>query len=455
MDRISVVGGGLAGTSAALTLAKFGHEVELREMRPEKTTPAHTGGRLAQLVCSNSFKGLSVTGAHGLLKEELRLWGSDLIEAAFEARVPAGESLAIDRERFSQAVEERIEASPLIHLVREEVTEIDPEQWTLVAAGPLASPALVEQLLTLVGGTRLSFFDAIAPVVNAESLDEEHCWRANRWDKGDTTDFINCPLDKPTYDAFVAGLVKADAVDPRPFENQELFEGCLPIEEMARRGPETLRHGPLRPVGLDDPRTGRWPHAVLQLRAENREGTLFNLVGCQTRLKWGEQKRLFSLIPALAHAEFARLGAMHRNTFLDSPAVLAEDFSLRCAPKVFLAGQITGAEGYTEAVATGFYAAVGLHQKLSGESLPMPESCMLASLVRHLTTPRPPDAPLFQPMNANFGLLPKPSETTGRKPDKTRKKELQAQAALDSAQAWGRKVLPWGIPLEEKDARIC
>lgn len=444
MERISVIGGGLSGCSAALTLARLGHEVDLWEMRPTHPTPAHTTSNLAELVCSNSFKGLAVTGAHGLLKEELRLWGSDLLEAAFEARVPAGESLAIDRELFSGRVEARIAAQPRIALHREEVTRIDVDRWTVVAAGPLASPALTDHLLELVGGNRLSFFDAIAPVVDVDTLDMEHCWRANRWDKGETTDFINCPLNRQEYDAFVSGLVEADAVEPKPFEPKELFEGCLPIEEMARRGRETLRHGPLRPVGLDDPRTGRWPYAVLQLRAENRSGTLFNLVGCQTRIRWGEQKRLFSLIPALARAEFARLGAMHRNTFLESPAVLEPDFSLRAAPKVFLAGQITGAEGYTEAVATGFHAALGLHHKLAGTPNLPPEATMLGSLVRFLTTPRPEGSPAFQPMNAHFGLLPAVPVPEGkRKHDKAGKKELQSQAALEAAKAWGKTALPW------------
>lgn len=456
MERITVIGGGLSGCSAALALARLGYGVDLWEMRPERPTPAHSTGNLAELVCSNSFKGLAVTGAHGLLKEELRLWGSDLLEAAFEARVPAGESLAIDREAFSKAVEARIAAHPSIVLHRGEVTAIDPAQWTLVAAGPLASQPLVDALLSLVGGGsgRLSFFDAIAPVVTLDSVDMEHAWRANRWDKGETTDFINCSMDKETYREFVAGLIEADAVEPKPFEPKELFEGCLPIEEMARRGPETLRHGPLRPVGLDDPRTGRWPHAVLQLRAENREGTLFNLVGCQTRLRFGEQTRLFRLIPALRNAEFARLGAMHRNTFVDSPSLLAPDFSLHASPRTFLAGQITGAEGYTEAVATGFHAALSIHAKVFGREALPPETTMLGSLVRHLTSPREAGAPVFQPMNAHFGLLPQPPVPEGkRKHDKAAKKRLQAEAALESAVAWGNQVLPWGV--KERPAAIA
>lgn len=432
--RIQVVGGGLAGCEAALTLARLGHEVDLHEMRPERNTPAHSTGNLAELVCSNSFKGLGAGSAHGLLKEELLVYGSALLPLAFQARVPAGESLAIDREAFSALVLQAVEGNPRIALHRGEVTTIDPDAWTLVAAGPLCSDALAESLGALVGASRLAFFDAIAPIVDAETLDFEHCWKANRWDKGEGADFINCPLDKPTYQAFVAGLVEADAVEPKPFEPKELFEGCLPIEEMARRGPETLRHGPLRPVGLDDPRTGRWPWAVLQLRAEDAHGRLYNLVGCQTRIKWGEQKRLFGLIPALAQAEFVRLGSMHRNSFVNSPAVLARDFSLKAAPKVFLAGQITGAEGYTEALATGHYAARMLDARMRGTDLVWPVQTALGALTAHLTAARSEDAPVFQPMNFNFGLLPPPPEVeTLKRKDKGLKKEHQVRHALDAA----------------------
>ncbi len=435
---ILIVGGGLAGCEAALGLARRGHRVELWEMRPHRPTPAHSGDRLAELVCSNSFKGLGMASAHGLAKEELAVLGSALLPLAFASRVAAGESLAIDREKFSGNVEAAIAAEPNIVLVREECVSIDPDRWTLLAPGPLASDALMLALSNLVGGARLSFFDAIAPIVEADSLDGDHCWKANRWDKGEGADFINCSLDRPTYDAFVEGLRTADAVEPKPFEPKELFEGCLPIEEMARRGPETLRHGPMRPIGLDDPKTGRRPWAVLQLRAENDAATLFNLVGCQTRLKWGEQKRLFGLIPALANAEFVRLGSMHRNSFVESPVVLERDFSLKAAPRVFLAGQITGAEGYTEALATGWYAARQLHERLTtGSVKPLPVESALGSLVHFLTTPRPDDAPPFQPMNINYGLLPDPVFPEGaRKKDKGLKKKLQAEAALTAARKY-------------------
>jgi methylenetetrahydrofolate--tRNA-(uracil-5-)-methyltransferase len=437
-EEIQIVGGGLSGCEAALTLSRLGHKVELWEMRPQRATPAHSGDRLAELVCSNSFKGLGMASAHGLAKEELAVLGSALLPIAFASRVAAGESLAIDRDKFSGNVEAAIAAESNIVVRREECVSIDPDRWTLLAPGPLASDALMHALSNLVGGTRLSFFDAIAPIVESDSLDWDHCWKANRWDKGDGADFINCSLDRPTYDAFVEGLRTADAVEPKPFEPKELFEGCLPIEEMARRGPETLRHGPMRPIGLDDPKTGRRPWAVLQLRSENDACTLFNLVGCQTRLKWGEQKRLFGLIPALANAEFVRLGSMHRNSFVESPVVLNRDFSLKASPKVFLAGQITGAEGYTEALATGWYAAQQMHARITTDSdRPLSVDCALGSLVHFLTNPRPEDAPVFQPMNINYGLLPDPVFPEGsRKKDKGLKKKLQADAALAAAREW-------------------
>jgi methylenetetrahydrofolate--tRNA-(uracil-5-)-methyltransferase len=435
---VIVIGGGLSGCEAALTLANLGHDVELFEMRPVRNTPAHSSAHLAELVCSNSFKGLGTSSAHGLLKEELLAYGSALLPLAFRARVPAGESLAIDRVAFSTLVEQAIESHPRIQLRREEVVSIDPDRWTLVAAGPLCSDALAASLGALVGTERLAFFDAIAPIVDADTIDFEHAWRANRWNKGDGQDFINCPLDKETYKAFVTGLVEADAVEPKPFEPKELFEGCLPIEEMARRGPETLRHGPMRPVGLDDPRTGRWPFAVLQLRAEDTQGKLYNLVGCQTRLKWGEQKRLFGLIPALAKADFVRLGSMHRNSFVQSPRVLSHNFSLKASPRTFLAGQITGAEGYTEAVATGHYAARMLDARIRGSALEWPAETALGSLTRHLTAERPDDAAPFQPMNFNMGLLPDPPEaslepTKSKKKDKGARKDAQIARALEMA----------------------
>ncbi len=406
MPPIKIIGGGLAGSEAALQLADAGHSVELFEMRPRVGTPAHKTDGFAELVCSNSFKGLALTSAHGLLKEELARAGSKLLPLAFEARVPAGESLAIDRETFSSKVREAIEARPNIRVVREEVRALDPDAWTILATGPLTSEALARDLFARVeavgGGKRLFFFDSIAPVVMADSLEMEHVFAKNRWEKGETPDFLNIPLDKEQYFAFVDGLIAADTVEAKPFEKGQLFEGCLPIEEMARRGRETLRYGPMRPIGLRHPETGKTPFAVIQLRAENKQRTLYNLVGFQTRLKWGTQKELLTKIPGLRTAQFARFGAMHRNTFLDAPKVLEPTLRLK-GTRIFCAGQITGAEGYTEAISTGLYAASCLHAALAGnDDFRWPHGTCVAALTEHLTSENPD----FQPMNFNFGLLP-------------------------------------------------
>ncbi|HEX2613492.1 MAG TPA: methylenetetrahydrofolate--tRNA-(uracil(54)-C(5))-methyltransferase (FADH(2)-oxidizing) TrmFO [Fibrobacteria bacterium] len=423
MSPLHVIGAGLAGSEAALQLADAGHEVVLHEMRPEVATPAHKTDAPAELVCSNSLKGLALTSAHGLLKEEIGRLGSKLLPLAFASRVPAGESLAVDRDVFSAKVREALESRPNIRFVRGEVTALDPDAWTILATGPLTSEALAKDLFSRVsaigGGERLYFFDSIAPVVFADSLEEEFLYSKNRWDKGDAPDFLNVPLDKEQYEAFVEALVAADTVEAKPFEKGQLFEGCLPIEEMARRGRDTLRFGPMRPVGLMDPRTGKVPRAVIQLRAENAQKSLYNLVGFQTRLKWGTQKEILTKIPGLRMAEFARLGAMHRNTFLDAPRVLTRGLRLK-GTKIFCAGQITGAEGYTEALSTGFYAASCLHAALAGnEAFNWPEGTCVRALTDHLTHPNPE----FQPMNFNFGLLP--SDPTWHK---KKRKELQIEA---------------------------
>lgn len=399
--HVTVIGGGLAGCEAALQLADAGLRVRLFEMRPQTMTPAHRTGGLAELVCSNSLKGNSHTSPHGLLKEELARLGSRLLPLARACAVPAGDSLAVDRTEFSRRVQEAIGVRPGIELVREEVRSLDPEKWTVVAAGPLASTAISAHLIALLGQGSLAFFDALAPVVEAGSIDLEHAFLQNRNDKGTEPDFLNCPLSKIEYQAFVAALLAADAVEERPYEPKELFEGCLPIEEMARRGPNTLRFGPLRPIGLYDPREKRRPYAVLQLRAENQSRSIYNLVGCQTRLRQGAQREVFALIPALRHAVFARYGAMHRNCFINTPALL--DATLRRPDtNLFFAGQITGAEGYTEALATGLYAAASIYSAMNGmKAFSLPAQTSIGALVRQLTSPHPD----FQPMNMNFGLF--------------------------------------------------
>ncbi len=420
MKPIRIIGGGLAGCEAALQLADCGYPIEIWEMRPEVQTPAHKTSQLAELVCSNSFKGLALTSAHGLWKEELSRLGSKMLPLAFAARVPAGESLAIDRNIFSNLVEKALSERSNIQVIRQEAMDIDPDQYTLVAPGPLCSDALAQSLFKLIGAERMYFFDSIAPVVEIDSVNMELAYAKNRWEKGDSLDFINCPLNKAEYFDFVEALRAADTVEPKPFEKGELFEGCLPVEEMARRGVETLRFGPMRPIGLMHPITNELPYAVIQLRAENREKTLYNLVGFQTRLRWGTQKEIFSKVPALREASFVRFGAMHRNTFINSPQALNEKLQIPNT-KVFCAGQITGAEGYTEALGTGLYAASQMAATLRDDSpFIWPEGSCLASLARHLTFPNPD----FQPMNFNFGLLP---PVVARKNER---KERQVEACL-------------------------
>jgi len=398
---IKIIGGGLAGCEAALQLACRGFNVDLYEMRKGGwQTPAHKTSNLAELVCSNSFKGMQLTSAHGLLKNELKTLGSFLLQAAEKARVPAGESLTVDREIFSKEVESLITKSKKITLHPNECTELASEAPTLVAAGPLCSDALAMQIMNLTGGKFLRFFDAIAPVIDSDSIDYSQAFAMNRHEKGETADFINCPLDKETYLEFVKRLQEADGIEEKPFEKKELFEGCLPVEEMARRGIDTLRFGPMRPVGLGK------HYAVIQLRAENAQKTLYNMVGFQTRLKWNTQKEIFRLVPALRNAEFARLGSMHRNTFIESPKLLNSSLKFNSAD-IWFAGQITGAEGYTEAIATGWYAAWNMASFLQNKvPEPLPQGSCIRALIEAITTPKD----CFQPVNFNFGLLPRPEK---------------------------------------------
>ena len=419
-----MVGGGLAGCEAAWALAERGVKVTLREMRPVRGTPAHQTESLAELVCSNSFKSVETVNAHGLLKAEMRLLGSLNLRAADVARVPGGAALAVDRTLFSRAVEERITGHPNITLVREEVEELATN--TVIATGPLTSDALSAALAGRLGGPALAFFDAIAPIVSAESLDHDRLFRASRYGKGDGDDYLNAPFTETEYDALVAALRAGDQYAPNhEFDEVRYFEGCLPVEEMAARGRDVLRFGPMKPVGLPDPRTGRPAFAVLQLRQEDRAGQMWNLVGFQTRLRKGEQQKVFRMVPGLAQAEFLRYGSIHRNAYLNAPAVLTPHLSARDDRALMFAGQLTGVEGYTESSATGLLAGINLARILRNEEpLVPPPTTMLGALYRYL---READPAHFQPMNANFGLL---EPLVSPPVDKARKKMLLAERAL-------------------------
>lgn len=402
--RVTVIGAGLAGSEAALQIARLGIPVRLYEMRPVSSTPAHKTDRFAELVCSNSFRSKELTRAAGVLKAELNVLGSYLLEAAFKTQVPAGSSLAVDRERFSSLVTSQINRNPLIEVVREEVREIPPERPLIIASGPLTSQELFNSLQNFIGDARLlHFFDAVSPLVYAESIDMEHAFFGSRYGKGGQ-DYINCPLTEEEFDRFHTALINADK-HPLEIEHEErYFEACLPVEEMARRGRETLLFGPMKPVGIIDPRTGRRPFAVVQLRKDDAAGNLYNIVGFQTNLRYSEQARVLRLIPALKKAEFARYGKMHLNTYIESPRLLNPALEARNYKGLFFAGQITGAEGYVEAIATGLLAGINAARMVLNRSLiVLPQDTLIGSLVRYLSLERDQE---FQPMHASFGLLP-------------------------------------------------
>lgn len=426
-QSINVIGAGLAGSEAAWQLAERGVRVDLFEMRPTKTTPAHQTDQFAELVCSNSLRGAAIENAVGLLKEEMRRLSSLIMSAADHNAVPAGGALAVDRELFSSEITKRLEQHPNVCIHREEVHKIPQTGITIVASGPLTSDDLAEDIQKLTGVQALSFYDAAAPIVTLESIDLEKAFWASRYDKGEA-DYLNCPMTREEYDTFYKALIEAEMAEVQGFEQGQVFEGCLPVEVMAKRGPQTLTFGPLKPVGLVDPRTEKRSFAVVQLRKENQAGTLFNLVGFQTHLKWGEQKRVFSLIPGLEKAEFVRYGVMHRNTFLNAPKVLNADFSLRCKPDLFFAGQMTGVEGYVESAASGLLAGLNAWRRLSQIStLIFPPETALGGLARHLEGS---PSQSFQPMNINFGLLPPLAERIRDKREKNTKISERALAAL-------------------------
>jgi methylenetetrahydrofolate--tRNA-(uracil-5-)-methyltransferase len=428
---VVVVGGGLAGTECAYQLAQKGVRVRLLEQKPEQRSAAHTSTGLAELVCSNSLRGAAFVNAVGLIKEEMRRTGSLIMACADATRVPAGGALAVDRERFSAEVTRRIDAHPFIERVATRVDAIPDERPVVLATGPMTGAALARDLAAAIGGEQLAYYDSVAPIVTADSIDHERVFRASRYDKGGDDAYLNCPLDAEQYRAFVAALRSAEKVAAHAFEDLRYFEGCLPIEVMAERGERTLSFGPMKPVGLTDPRTGRWPHAVVQLRAEDEERTAYNMVGFQTRMTQAEQRRVFALIPGLAQVRFERFGSVHRNTFVNSPAVLDETLALRARPGVHLAGQITGVEGYVESAACGLCVGVMLGERLLGRepSLP-PAETALGSLLGHL---RKPSAD-FQPSNVVFSMFP-PLATERRIGRKDRREALVARA-LDRLEAW-------------------
>ena len=448
MNKMHIIGGGLAGSEAAWQAAEAGLDVSLHEMRPHRSTEAHATSHLAELVCSNSLRSDDADySAIGLLHEEMRRLGSLILNMADAHKVPAGGALAVDRDGFSQAVEAALLAHPRITLVREEITALPPEEWgqVIIASGPLTSPALAEAIRALTGEESLSFFDAIAPIIHKDSIDFSKAWFQSRYDKGTGTDYINLPLDDGQYAALVEGLRTAERHRPHDWEGTAYFEGCLPVEIMAERGPETLAYGPLKPVGLTNPHNPAVkPRAIVQLRQDNALGTLFNMVGFQTQLKHGEQTRLFRAIPGLENAEFARLGGMHRNSFLNSPRLLDSTLRLKARPSLRFAGQITGCEGYVESASVGLAAGLFAAAEAKGETLPpLPAVTALGALLGHITGGA--EAETFQPMNVNFGLFPEigePRDGKGRRIKGRERKKVYAIRAREALTGWLAEAAP-------------
>ncbi len=432
--EIEIIGGGLAGCEAAWQAAKSGCAVRLYDMKPHRFSPAHSSPLLAEMVCSNSLRSDAQNSAVGLLKEEMRRLSSLIMLAATETAVPAGKALAVNREDFSQYITEHLEKHPLVEIVRQERTEIPPPSETpiILATGPLTSESMTDSLVQLTGRERLAFYDAIAPIVDAESLDMSIVYLKSRYDDG-PGDYLNCPMNKEEYFAFITALKEADTVPLKAFEEVKYFEGCLPIEVMVARGDNTLRFGPMKPVGLDDPRTGRWPYAVVQLRKENKQGTLYNMVGFQTKLTYGEQKRIFRMIPGLEQADFARLGSIHRNTFVCAPELLEPTLQLKSRPDLFLAGQLSGVEGYVESTAMGLLAGINASRMVKKQSLLIPPpTTALGALITHLTQSDPKH---FQPSNVTFGLFPEWEQDMPRM-SKRQRGELRASTALEALARW-------------------
>lgn len=423
MQKVKVIGAGLAGSETAYYLANHGIQVELYDIKPNSFSPAHKSKDFAELVCSNSLKSNDIYGnACGLLKEEMRKLGSLIIETADKTRVPAGNALAVNRDEFAKIITEKILSHQNIKFISREIEDINFDEYTVIATGPLTTGKLAE-FIEKIASTGLHFYDASAPIISKESIDMENAFVGDRYDKGDG-DHINCPMNKEQYEQFIEELTTAERAHLHEFEKTEIFEGCMPVEVMAERGADTLRFGPLKPVGLTDPKTGRWPYACLQLRREDANGSMYNLVGFQTNLKWNEQKRVFSIIPALKNAEYLRYGVMHRNTFINSTVCLKPDYSLKEHPKTYFAGQITGVEGYVESAASGLMVGIYLEREINGKKRVLaPEKTILGSLARYITTENPD----FEPMNANFGILP-PLDCVVK--GKSERKKAQAERSL-------------------------
>lgn len=434
-DKVIVIGAGLAGSEAAWQIAKRGIKVKLYEMRPVNNTPAHHTEKFGELVCSNSLRSNQLENAVGLLKEEMRRLGSLIMECADNNALPAGGALAVDREGFSQEITDKISQHPNIEIVREEVTEIPPDEYAIVATGPLTSEKLSSGIARFMDSEYFYFYDAAAPIVTYESIDKERVFKASRYDKGDS-DYINCPMTEEEYREFYNELVNAEVVPIKSFEKEIVFEGCMPVETMAKRGAQTLLFGPLKPVGLIDPRTGKQPYAVIQLRQDNKEGTLYNIVGFQTHLKWGEQKRVFSMIPGLANAEFVRYGVMHRNTFINSPKVMRPTLQYRDRDRLFFAGQLTGVEGYVESASSGLVAGINMARVFNDiEPLVFPDTTAHGALCHYIT-----DRTIkgFQPMNVNFGIFPQPEYRIKNKKDRS---SYYAERALGDLEKFTRSKL--------------
>ena len=431
MNKVIIIGGGLSGCEAAWQSAERGLHVILYEMRPIKQTPAHQTGLLAELVCSNSLKSDSNKTSHGLLKAELRMLKSFILSVADKTKVPAGQALAVDREKFTAIITEKIESHPNITVIRKEIKQIPKGIPVIIATGPLTSDDLFADMSNLFGKDDLYFYDAISPIISAESINYDVVFAQSRYDKGEDNAYLNCPFTEEEYNAFYEALIKGKQHVPKEFERGHYFEGCMPIEEMAKRGRQTLTFGPMKPVGLTNPKTGKRAFAILQLRAENQEKTCYNLVGFQTQLKYGEQKRILRMIPGLENAEFYRYGSLHRNSYINSPRILYPTLQTKIRNNLFIVGQLTGVEGYVENIATGLIAGINIAKLLNGDELIiLPKNTAIASLLRYITQS---NAKKFQPMNINFGIIPALDKKIR---DKSKRKEMIVSRALDELESW-------------------